>query len=304
MEQLPRSILEIERYLGKNFPYMAQVVKKRIDDFGDSWLHDFENELGVFFNDMDSLQTASQGYGEFALDALRMQKRFDKSRKYDTPSYNELLDLVYGNEKYMFDLYLPGILLSQYLWPHHYRQLKFFRDSFLSFIEKGKPINFADVGVGTGFYSKEMLKAFPHAKGLGIDISEHSLSHAKNLVSKHGLQERYETKLCDLRDMPNEIVSQIISVEVLEHLEDPDDFLINLYRILQPGGRGYITAAINAPNADHIYLYKNLFEVEKQILNAGFRIADKAEFHAFIPSANESVPSGGVFVVYKSKENL
>lgn len=301
VRELPKLIAEIERYLAQYFPYMARVIQKRIDDFGDNWLTDFESELEIFFPNLISLNAASQGYGEFALDALRMQKRFDKSGKYETPSYDELLLSVYGNEQYMFDLYLPGILLSQFLWPHHYRQLKFFRDSFLSVIDKGKSTSFADVGVGTGFYSKEMLKALPLAKGIGVDISEHSLAHTAELLGKFGLQDRYETQLRDLREMPSNIVDYVVSVEVLEHLEDPTDFLKNLYRILENGGRGYITAAINAPNADHIYLYKSLYEVEAQICDAGFRIADKAEFTAFIPTASESVPSGGVFIVYKEQ---
>jgi 2-polyprenyl-3-methyl-5-hydroxy-6-metoxy-1,4-benzoquinol methylase len=90
-----------------------------------------------------------------------------------------------------------------------------------------------------------------------------------------------------------------VSVEVLEHLEDPPAFLRALYGMLRKGGVGYITAAINAPNADHIYLYRSIEEVLKEIEAAGFKMIEHAEYLGYVPKPGESVPSGGVCIVTK-----
>jgi SAM-dependent methyltransferase len=288
--------------LNQRFPYFAKTVQKRLDDFGDMWADDFEEELRHFFAaDEQALVKATDGYGTFALDAMKLQKRFDKDRHYVHKSYKDVAEAVYHSSSYMFDLYLPGILLSQFLWPHHYRQLKFFRDRFIPKARKMPVRLFFDVGVGTGFYSKEMLRQIPGVLGRGFDISEHSLAHTKKMLDLWQLSQNYELHCKDILQYDeNTLADAIISVEVLEHLEDPVAFLKGLFRVLRRGGIGYITAAINAPNADHIYLYRNLGEVAAEIRSAGFTILDGAEFFAYEPRAQESVPSGGVFVVEKT----
>jgi 2-polyprenyl-3-methyl-5-hydroxy-6-metoxy-1,4-benzoquinol methylase len=195
----------------------------------------------------------------------------------------------------MFDLYLPGILLSQFLWSHHYRQLQFFRERYVPKASGARL--FYDVGVGTGFYSKEMLVALRQVRGIGCDISEHSLGHTTRMLDRWGLAARFEPRWVDILEARLPPADCIVSVEVLEHLEDPPAFLRALHRMLRPGGVGYITAAINAPNADHIYLYRSIAEVTREIEEAGFRVLDQAEYLGYEPKAGESVPSGGVCVV-------
>jgi hypothetical protein len=61
-------------------------------------------------------------------------------------------------------------------------------------------------------------------------------------------------------------------IEVLEHLEDPPEIICALRRLLAPGGRAFITAAVNAAHADHIYFYRSAADVEAQLIEAGFAI--------------------------------
>lgn len=296
-------ILEIQNGLEQGFPYFAKVVNKRISDFGDAWARDFNKELEVFFgDDHDRLENAVKGYGIFALDGMKLQKKFDKDQAYINRTYAEVADKVYMNKEYMFGLYLPGILLSQYLWAHHYRQLRCFRERFVPMVLKQNAGLFFDVGVGTGFYSKEMLANCPQIKGQGYDISPHSIEHTLEMVQRWGLQERYNLEKRDiLKTPPTGQPNCIVSVEVLEHLENPLDFLKGLFGLLRLGGIGFITAAITAPNADHIYLYRSLDELRVQVTEAGFTILESEEYAGYEPRSNESVPINGVCLVKKGE---
>lgn len=291
----------VEKRLEVRFPYFAKIVAKRLLDFGPTWADHFEMELQHFFaDDTAALEKATDGYGEFALDAMKLQKRFDKDRKYIHKSYADVAKAVYHSKDYMFDLYLPGILLSQFLWRHHYQQYLFFNQHFVPVAEARESHLFFDVGVGTGFYSKEMLLRLPEIRGRGYDISSHSLSHTQRMIDRWDLGARYETRQQDILSFAeSKLADCIVSVEVLEHLEDPPAFLAGLYRMLRPNGVGYITAAINAPNADHIYLYTGLSDVTREIEGAGFRIIESREFFGYEAKPNEIVPSGGVFIVEK-----
>ena len=78
---------------------------------------------------------------------------------------------------------------------------------------------------------------------------------------------------------------------MLEHLEEPMEMLYSLYNTLKPGAFGLISAAVNAPNADHIYLYKSCDEVRDQLIAAGFVVRQETCDKAYDPrSAGEVVP--------------
>ena len=160
---------------------------------------------------------------------------------------------------------------------------------------------FYDIGVGTGFYSKEMLRYIPDMHGEGFDLSPFSLEHTVQMLKAHDLDSRYKTNLCDIvKNTPTTPAPFIMNIEVLEHLEDPQEFLNALAKMLEPGGYGMISAAINAPNADHIYLYRNAEEVKQQIEKAGFKIVNYIEDEAYQPRREgELVPVNAAFIVTK-----
>ena len=85
---------------------------------------------------------------------------------------------------------------------------------------------------------------------------------------------------------------------MLEHLEDPLSFLKALLRMLEPGGYGMVTAAVTAPNADHIYLYNSAQEVVAQIEEAGFKVVEYREDRAYEPTRpSESAPINAAVIV-------
>tara|TARA_B100000315_G_C14572047_1_gene586096 strand:+ start:2314 stop:2676 length:363 start_codon:yes stop_codon:yes gene_type:complete len=116
----------------------------------------------------------------------------------------------------------------------------------------------------------------------------------KRTINSYGFGSRWKAvKQNILQNRLQEKWAFIISVELLEHLENPATLLKTLRAILQEGGYGFITAA----NEDHIYLYNNAEEVKIQIKEAGFEIFQSFEEAAYFPKKNEIVPSVATFIV-------
>ena len=286
--------------LEKDYPFLVGAVRRQIAEFGSPLISSFDTELFTLFgSDTKKISDAVTGYAKFSLEAMKLQVKFQKTHEYESASYAKANNQVYQNRDYMFNLYLPGILISHYLWRHHYKQQIFFDELFLPEIsDKGSL--FFDVGIGTGFYSKRMLEK-TSMKGVGFDMSPHSIEFTQALLKSHGLNARYSTRLEDICKFKDNVQADvIINVEVLEHLEDPQGFLQCLVAMLKPGGRAFIAAAVNAPNEDHIYLYRSGEEVAKHIEESGLSIIHNSYDYAYDPRQNgELVPVNAVFIAKK-----
>jgi 2-polyprenyl-3-methyl-5-hydroxy-6-metoxy-1,4-benzoquinol methylase len=286
--------------LEKDYPFLVGAVRRQIAEFGSPLISSFEAELFTLFDsDSKKLSSAVTGYAKFSLEAMKLQMKFQKTRQYESASYAEANNQVYQNRDYMFNLYLPGILISHYLWRHHYKQQIFF-DHFLLPIISEKETLFYDVGIGTGFYSKRMLEK-TRMKGVGFDMSPHSIEFTEALIQSHGLNARYSTRLEDICNLKDQVQADVIvNIEVLEHLENPRSFLKCLVAMLKPGGHAFIAAAVNAPNEDHIYLYRSGEEVAQHIEESGLRIIHHSYDYAYDPrQRDELVPVNAVFVAKK-----
>jgi hypothetical protein len=233
----------------------------------------------------------------FSLDAMRLQKKFEKTRRYEAKTYEQAAREVYQNQEYMRDLYLPGILLSHYLWPHHYRQLQFFRRSYVPLATAMGRVCSTTSGLERASIHGRCSRLFPDF-GASDTISAHIPSPLRRPSSWPGATAR-DTRFAGRISWRCQLTHRtcVISVEVLEHLEDPLTFLKALAGMLSAGGVGFITAALTAPNADHIYLYSDVSEVISQLDEAGLRTDLFQEEIAYEPKADEPVPRVAAFIV-------
>jgi len=92
------------------------------------------------------------------------------------------------------------------------------------------PTNILDLGCGTGFLSYHLKKIFPNATVYGIDISKKAIVLASNkyknikfLVSDSEQHMPFDDNQFDL----------ILSGEHIEHLSDPDSYLLEINRIIK-----------------------------------------------------------------------
>ena len=284
------------------FALKARLFQGAVDDqlatFGDAWVTALGEEVSVYFNnDNVLLENAVEGYGRFCIEAMRLQRRFDKTLRYDAISYAEALETVYQNDAYMRTVYLPALLLSHYMWPHHFRQLQWVRENFFSRLSGNGFRTFFDVGIGTGFYSKELLRALPDMRGWGFDISDSSIDHTGLMLQRWSLSDRYTLREQEVSAEVEGGFDCCVSVELLEHLEDPTVLLRSIRRAMRDGALGLLTAALDAPNRDHIYLYRKNDTVRHQIEASGFEVLQEANFAAYEVGEGETVPQAACFIV-------
>lgn len=294
------ALARLQSTFERNHRLAATLIPRAMVAFGSTWAADFDSTLAsLFAGEPESIEQAARGYVAFAFDAMRRQKAFERERIYRHTSYAQAARDVYFNERHMAEEYLPGLLLSHFLWPHHYRQLRFFDAAFLEPMQRSGPDpRFAEIGVGTGLYSRRLLAAIHNARGRGFDISPSSCAFTERHVAAVDARPRYRMHRQDVLAEPIEPVPWLVCVEVLEHLEEPPAFLAALRLGLAPGGRAFVTAALNAAHADHIYLYRSADEVWRQLEEAGFAIEQSFVASAYAPPApGVPVPLAAAFVV-------
>jgi SAM-dependent methyltransferase len=291
-------LAELRDVLRERYRFFKDVVDRNATAFGKEWADEFEASLERLFPTAEALGLAAKGYALFVLDLLRRQKQFEKDRVYPAKTYAEAAAEVYFDEKYMASEYLPGLLLSHYLWPHHHHQARFFDSAFVSQMRVRKAARFVEVGIGTGLYSRRLLQQIPSSSGVGFDISPASKAFADAHMRAFGFQDRYEVVLRDIVAEPIAPAEWLVCVEVLEHLDDPVAFLRTLREAVAPGGRAFITAALNAPHVDHIYLYEQAEDVLVQLRSAGFALEQCFVGAAYKPAALDlPVPAVAAFIV-------
>lgn len=292
------SLDQLRRLVRERHRFARDIVDRGANIFGRLWVDACEETLRCLFPSEGALELALKGYVAFALDAMRRQKAFEADPRYPHMTHKEASEEVYFNSDFMMNQYLPGLLLSHYLWPHHFRQLCFFESAFVDSMRNQNATAFAEVGIGTGLYSRIILQRLPGVHGRGFDISPSSKAFTENHLQAFGLAHRYEVELRDVVAHAIVPVDYLVCVEVLEHLEDPLTFLQALRSGLKPGGKAFITAALDAPNADHIFLYRKPEDVLGQLVAAGFTLEQSWLGAAYKPSAlGIPVPLAAAFVV-------
>ncbi len=278
----------------ERYPNYATIWESSREEFGERWVNEFDSSIvALFGSDPDYWKEAIDGYAEFCTDALRSQIYFERNKKYKVSSYAEVAEACYHNADFMLRCYLPGMFLSHFIWPHHHRMLEYFRGLVSHMCDVR---TFSEVGTGCGMYSKEPLALIPKASGAGYDISRHSLDFTERVVNAFGFGDRYRTEVRDIIANTPEPVDLVICQEVLEHIEDPGEFVMSLFDMTNPGGLAYISAAINAGHVDHIYLYRNPGEVQDHLTQAGFEIIDSRAEYAYEGKPIDITPCHGAFL--------
>ena len=103
---------------------------------------------------------------------------------------------------------------------------------------------FLDLGCGGGTLMAAASELSPGRTVIGIDVSLTWLVVAKKLVSESGGKPILAAGMAEALPLADASIPAVVSLDVIEHVHDPDAYLAEVDRVLQPGGR----AAFSTPN--------------------------------------------------------
>ena len=258
-------------------PIHSKKLKKNMEFFDDGYdeLADafFKKYLRIMQLENKTLDYAIDCYLQMLADVTSETVEFLRTGKYTSTTFAEVNSRVYASPGVM-EYYMHGLLLSQFLFKHHYQTLTFFINTLPQYINTTK--SYLEVGVGHGFYLSRALDILDDKTTFTVvDISETSLKFAKQLIA----DKRVEYNLKDIFEFDNGEKYDFITLgEVLEHVEDPLSLLLKLKSLLTDDGVLFFTTPTNAPAIDHIYLFNNVEEIRNIVRSAGFRVVSERSF--------------------------
>lgn len=266
-KDLLNTVSEIDPLHGKKVKSDLSVFDDVFYAKADLFIDRFENLLT---EKGKSLEYGIGCYFKMIADVRSETKHFVRTGEYTSKSFDEVNQRVYNNPDVM-EYYMNGLLLSQFLWAHHYTILNYFTDNLIE--KAGNIDHYLEMGGGHGLYISEAIRLLnKEAKFDLIDISPSSIEASRTLINNSNVQ----YILSDIFAVAAERKYDFITMgEVMEHVEDPVALLKKLGDLLKKKGRMFITTPTNAPAIDHIYLFKNADDIRKVIQEAGFTILDE-----------------------------
>jgi 2-polyprenyl-3-methyl-5-hydroxy-6-metoxy-1,4-benzoquinol methylase len=249
--------------LSKNLKKQDETYYQQADKF----LLRYGNLLADAGKDMDY---SIECYLQMIADVNYESVQFMQTGEYTSKSFEEVNQRVY-NDPNVMEYYMHGLLLSQFLWTHHYDITKYFTATITN--NKNQIKNYLEVGGGHGMYISDAISIIgPDTNYDLADISPSSIDIAKRMINNP----KVNYNLIDIFEyFPSHKYDFITMGEVLEHVEDPVALLEKLHSLLADNGKVFVTTPTNAPAIDHIYLFKNADDIRGVINKAGFKVEDE-----------------------------
>ncbi len=150
-----------------------------------------------------------------------------------------------------------------------------------------------DAGSGPGVFTFALAREFPQAHVVGVDILEDLIRDCREIARSSAVN-NVEFKLGSILDLPDqERFDLVISVDMLEHIEDDVGALKEMYNSLAPDGilvvhvpalyRRYPVwkKCLNFDVPTHVRTGYEPAEIQEKIQRAGFQIRESGLTYGF-----------------------
>jgi ubiquinone/menaquinone biosynthesis C-methylase UbiE len=152
-----------------------------------------------------------------------------------------------------------------------------------------------DLGVFNSPLPIELRRKFPESEIWAIDHATTVIEHfKKQFPDIHYI-------VGDVMRLPfeNESFDYLIAGELIEHLEDPEAFLKECFRVLRPKGYLAISAPVEEGVSQARISSEHLWSFDRQDFEALSNLYDKVEIDTFQEATGSTV---NVFIVYCQKK--
>ena len=144
------------------------------------------------------------------------------------------------------------------------REAEFVAAFFLPNLRSG--MSLLDCGCGPGTITLGLAEAVAPGRVIGIDIEPGMVERAISIASERGI-ENVEFRVADIGSLPFDsgAFDAVFTASVLEHLPDPTQALVEIFRVLKPGGSVGVVSTewsqplISPPSRD-VEMFFELFE--------------------------------------------
>ena len=180
---------------------------------------------------------------------------------------------------------------SEGFQPHHFAELAHAEAGNFWFRSRNRLIiwalhrffpgarKFLEIGCGTGFVLSGIAHDNPHLEISGSEIHSAGLNYAANRVRNAALFQM------DARDIPFDNEFDVIGAfDVLEHIEEDSQVLLQMFRAISPGGGMIVTVPQHRflwsqqdEYACHVRRYEPQ-ELQDKVEKAGFRVEGATSF--------------------------
>ncbi|HIG27809.1 MAG TPA: class I SAM-dependent methyltransferase [Verrucomicrobiales bacterium] len=127
-----------------------------------------------------------------------------------------------------------------------------YADNLIPATESGKAL---DVGCGTGQVIRRLKEKSIHA--FGVDVSQPNIERAKKISDTCSL---YDGKILPFEEDEFDSAG---ALNVLEHVEQPEDFIKEMIRVVKPGGK----IILSSPNFHRVIGFRDYHPRMRGVLN-------------------------------------
>ena len=257
-------------------PLQRAFIEESMIDVRDDELRDLDAYIRFAESVGIATDVLAESYDLIVKDTLREQMYFQRHGRYRYSTFDEVASSVYFNDEYM-RMYMHGLAITAYLWPNHRALHRYFVDA----IPTDKDGRYLEIGPGHGVFMMCAMRKTGFSQFEGIDISPTSVEMTRTLLGSglFGNFTGWEIFEQDFfaSDMGNGGYSAVVMGEVLEHVEDPGQFLRQINSVSTDDAFIFITTPINAPAIDHIYLFDSVESIEALVSDAGLTVQDSLQ---------------------------
>lgn len=266
---LSRLVETISEARPRHADYLV-AARARLDE---QELQDAERYFTYLLEQGEDMTSLSGAYCALLDETMEEQLFFQRNQRYRYETFEEVSGLVYFDEAYMHN-YMVGLAISLYLWPNHLAIHRFFNARLPS----KRTGNYLEIGPGHGNFLLRAMRETNYSNFTGVDLSPTSIRLTREIIQSAlpEKSDKLQLILADFlnSDLPCSRYDGVVMGEVLEHVENPQSMLDRIAELLSPDGFSFITTCINAPEIDHIYLYRKESEVLDMISDAGLEVVE------------------------------